>query len=86
MHTDDNPMITNTSGLIRQGWESFERVMVPSGAGEVQRNVCRRVFYAGVALTLAVIDRLERPDVSRDDAVVTLRMLAEECDAFMRNK
>lgn len=30
-------------------WKSYERDIVPSTAGAVQREECRRAFYAGAA-------------------------------------
>ena len=37
-----------TPGLLGRGWQEYQRhILDPVGAGAVQRQECRRAFYAG---------------------------------------
>lgn len=58
-------------------WESYAREVVPKDAGPIQRQECRRAFFAGVAmghaLTFAATDAADE-----DQCVKNLEVLEAE--------
>jgi hypothetical protein len=58
--SNDTPTPT---GVMFEEWRSYDRDVVPSTAGDVQREECRRAFYAGAwAAFCAVLAASEPPD------------------------
>jgi len=46
--------------ILRDGWESYEKEVVPPNAGTVQKNETRAAFYAGAACVFyGIINTLE---------------------------
>lgn len=62
-------------------WRSFERDVVPANAPPVQREECRRAFYAGAAaMRKAVFDAVDDRDDTRCED--NLKRLDDEIAAF----
>jgi hypothetical protein len=65
-------------------WKSFERAIVPKGAGAIQREECRRSFYAGAAAMFSlVLDASEPAD--EDECEFNMTRLSEELKAFPKD-
>jgi len=41
--------------MLFDAWKSYEREVVPVNAGAVQREECRRAFYAGARVCLSLV-------------------------------
>jgi len=44
--------------VIEAVWESYQRNVIPKGAGEVQVQETRRAFFAGMASMNALLDKI----------------------------
>lgn len=68
-----------------QQWASFEAIVMPASAGDVQRMEMRRAFYAGFHSALACA--LEAADESGDNddlGATMIERLHQECAQFAR--
>lgn len=65
-------------------WQSFERVVVPAGASAIQREECRRAFYAGAVCLRKLIDDAVEP-LSEDENQRRLQALDDELNAFPKD-
>ena len=62
--------------MLKEQWESFNREVIPSDAGPIQREEMRRAFYAGAQAAfrgiLAMLDPGSEPtkkDIANMDAL-----------------
>ncbi len=68
---------------IAQQWATFERLVMPAGAGPVQRQEMRRAFYAGFQGALNVGTEIAAADLSDEAGAAVLQGLHEECQLFV---
>lgn len=62
-------------------WKSYEREVVPVGAPDIQREECRRAFYAGAAAYAAAVYAATDAD-KNGSAERTLTALDKELQAI----
>ena len=48
--------------MIFDEWQSYERDVMPAGAADVQREECRRAFYAGAWACFCAVLAATEPD------------------------
>lgn len=60
---------------VFEKWQSYERTIVPAGAGAQQREACRRAFYAGAVAIYGLVTALPEDE---DDAMSYLEDLKNE--------
>lgn len=65
-------------------WRSYERDIVPAAASAVQREECRRAFYAGAAALFGLVMAAVEPK-NEDDCEVNLAQLDAELSAFTKD-
>ena len=63
-------------------WKTYEREIVPVDAPPVQREECRRAFYAGCPAMFGLMLDATRPD-DDDDCEANLQALDDELKAFL---
>jgi hypothetical protein len=66
---------------IFDAWKSFEAEIIPSVAGAVQREECRRAFYAGAAVTFTLVIAATGPE-DETECERLLEKLDDELKAF----
>lgn len=72
------------ASTLLEAWQSFERHVVPAGASAIQREECRRAFYAGaVGLRKLIDDAVEPLDEAENQA--RLQALDDELNAFPKD-
>lgn len=59
---------------IGAAWDSYQRQVVPTNAGTVQRMECRRAFYAGAEAVFGAILQL---DPGEEATAADLKMMGE---------
>jgi len=67
---------------IAQQWALFERLVMPPGAGQMQRQEMRRAFYSGFQASLNVGVEIAAADMSDEAGAAVLQGLHEECRLF----
>lgn len=70
-------MNTTTTPLLEQ-WRTYDTFVVPRDAPEVQREECRRAFYAGAFAMFELMIAAAEHD---DEAVCETRIAALETEA-----
>ncbi|HMG17670.1 MAG TPA: hypothetical protein VK573_03010 [Gemmatimonadales bacterium] len=69
--------------MIGDAWASYLAEVVPADAPEVQREECKRAFYAGAtAMYQAVMEAMEPTD--EDACAARLTALHHELQGFVR--
>lgn len=79
------------SKIIKAGWESYLKNVIPKKASIVQITECERAFYGGAAVLfhsiMAIIDDDREPtkdDLRRmDDILHELNMYGQHLDKYM---
>lgn len=69
---------------VYQQWQSYERQIVPKGADAVQREECRRAFYAGAAAMFGLVMAATEP-TNEDECEARLTALDTELGAFTKD-
>lgn len=69
------------SGTVFAAWQSYAREVVPAEASTVQREECRRAFYAGAAAMLSLVFEAVDPH-DEDEGENNLQQLEEELNAM----
>lgn len=67
---------------IQELWDSFNMLVVPTDASNVQRQEMRRSFYAGVEAMCRIQFSITAPEVSEDEAVKILSAVNDELNSF----
>jgi hypothetical protein len=72
--------------MIKAAWESYAANVLPKDAPEIQRQECRKVFYAGAAaLFSSIMNGIpDRDDEQEAIGVVLLLDLQDELDGFAK--
>lgn len=65
-------------------WKSYERDVVPAEAQSVQREECRRAFYAGAQASFGLVIEATAPE-SEDDCEANLQALQDEIDGMVKD-
>lgn len=68
---------------MNQGWESFERMVIPDDAGSIQRREMRRAFYAGAMVMLEMCSSVGDPSISEDEGFAMLESWRKEGERFV---
>lgn len=79
---------------IQKAWQSYERLVLPSNAPEIQRRETRQAFYAGAAVLFEALmrglDKEKEPteaDMQRmNDVVKELREFGQQLDGRYVNR
>jgi len=72
-------LTTDSPATMFEEWQSYERDVVPSTAPDIQREECRRAFYAGAwACFCAVLAASEPAD--EDECERRLQALQDEIE------
>lgn len=69
-------------GKLDTAWRSYAEMTMPVEAGTVQRQECRRAFYAGAKSFLNSIFEMEAGDEPTDEDLKMMDGLAAELDQF----
>jgi hypothetical protein len=69
---------------VNELWTAYAKRVLPTDAGEVQRNETRKAFYAGFWSMLEICIRLGEPDVPDAEGMATLERLHIESKAWIR--
>lgn len=67
---------------VFEQWQSYEREVVPAGAPMVQREECRRAFYAGGQAVFGLVMAAVDPE-SSDECEDNLQALQAELQAMV---
>ncbi len=68
---------------IERAWTRFERMVVPTDAGPVQRSEMRRSFYAGAAtLFRMLVDGVSDSEETTEDDMELMDGIAAELNEF----
>ena len=68
-------------GTVFAQWQSYANKVVPADAPAIQREECRRAFYAGAAAMLALVLAAVEP-AEGDECEGNLQQLEEELTAM----
>jgi hypothetical protein len=72
------------AGYVETLWQDFERDVLPSNAGQVQRQESRRCFYAGARALLTFLTEGLDPDREPTEADLDkMDAISDELAAFM---
>lgn len=69
---------------VFEEWKSYERDVVPKEAPSVQREECRRAFYAGAYGMFSLVIAATAPE-SEDVCEINLQALQDECLAITKD-
>jgi len=69
---------------VFEEWKSYERDVVPPDAPAVQREECRRAFYAGAFAMFGLVITATEPR-SEEDCEANLQGLQDECLAIVKD-
>ncbi len=68
---------------IGEAWANYlANVLEPAGAGDVQREECKRAFYAGAAAMFGAM--LAAAELEEDPAAARLEALDRELEDYLR--
>jgi len=65
-------------------WKSYEREVVPKNATAIQREECRRAFYAGAWASFELVMAATYP-TNEDDCDANLQALHDEMRAMVKD-
>lgn len=65
-------------------WKTYERDVLPKDAPMIQREECRRAFYAGAYGSFGLVMEATEPD-SEDDCEANLQALQDEMQAMVKD-
>ena len=68
--------------ILQRNWQSFEAVIIPPDAPQVQRDEMKKAFFAGCTIALGVTFALGNSDLSEEAASLLLEGMREEIEAF----
>lgn len=68
--------------LIAEGWESYQRRVMPLDASPSQIKETRRAIYAGVQIMMAIMHGLGDDAISGDEGVAIMESVADELRTF----
>jgi transcriptional regulator NrdR family protein len=68
--------------VIQAGWESYLEEVIPKDAGPVQREECRRAFFAGAKIYHEAVRAIAADEVSEEQAERILQSVVDELAAF----
>ncbi len=72
--------------IIDAAWRSYAEQIIPANAPDVQRQECRRAFYAGAVSTFGGIMAMLDPGTEPTDAdLQKMSALQEELDQYARD-
>jgi hypothetical protein len=74
--------MSESRGIIREEWESYQRAVLPKDAGKTQKLETRRAFYAGAAAFYKIVFEIGDANSPEDKGVDVLESLAEELQRF----
>lgn len=69
---------------VFEQWKSYEREIVPTKADAIQREECRRAFYAGAYASFWLVMAATEPE-SEDDCEANLQALQDEIEAMAKD-
>lgn len=69
---------------VFEQWKSYERSVVPPDAPPVQREECRRAFYAGAAATFGLVMAATDPE-NEDECAANLTALSDEIKSMPKD-
>jgi len=69
--------------MIGEEWASYQAEVVPADAPEVQREECKRAFYAGAQAMYVAVLAASEPD-DEDVCEARLAALQREMEDFLR--
>ena len=69
---------------VYEQWKSYERDVMPREAGAVQREECRRAFYAGAYASFLLVMAATEPK-SEDECEANLQALQDEMEAMAKD-
>lgn len=58
---------------LRNEWHSYDLEVIPRAASIVQREECRRAFYAGASATFAYVMKAVEPGIDSEARLVALQ-------------
>ena len=67
---------------VKEQWDSFRTLVIPTNAPEIQVTEMRRAFYAGVEAMLRIQWEVGDDAVSEDAGVAILEGIHDECRRF----
>lgn len=71
------------SKYIEQGWQSYRKLLVDSGAGEVQIKETRQAFFAGAAVLFhSIMQGLDPGEEETDNDMQRMTDIANELTEF----
>jgi hypothetical protein len=76
------PKVDYKAMTLLDGWDSYQRDVLPASAGETQRTETRRAFYAGAVMMWSSIHAASRdagPEATAAD-LARMTALAKEID------
>jgi hypothetical protein len=68
--------------MIGESWADYLAKVVPADASAVQREECKRAFYAGAAAMFGAM--LEAAELDEDPAAASVEALDRELSDFLR--
>lgn len=70
------------SNHIARAWLDYLDDVIPRGASAIQIQECKRAFYSGGWLVLALVMELGKDEFDEDFGVVTLESMKVEFETF----
>lgn len=67
---------------VFEQWKSYERDVVPKNAPMIQREECRRAFYAGGYAAFGLVMAATDPD-DEDECEARLQALQDELESIL---
>lgn len=77
--------VLRVGSIVTDGWESFARIILPEGVGEVQRDEMRKAFYAGLSYAMYVFDTVASGNVPDEVVDAVVNSMAQEIETFARS-
>lgn len=67
---------------VHQGWDRYQRVVVPADAPMIQLLECRRAYFAGAQAVAEILRRIEDDDGTAEQRKTALDDCIAEIKAF----
>lgn len=67
---------------IQEQWDDFSKNIIPRGAGEIQRDECKKSFYAGALTMIEAMGEIATAGLSEQAEEATINGLQSEIVDF----
>lgn len=71
--------------LVKEIWDQYEKEVLPSGAGNVQRLETKRAFYAGAASMFNLLCKIDEYSDCTMNSMQGIRAVLTEIEDFVKS-